>query len=143
MENFTPVSSLIGGGLIGIAATLLLWTDGRIAGISNIVGGLVKPVQGEFAWRATFVAGLLVGVLAYRAAGGPMQSITIDSSVPLLIAGGLLTGLGTQLGGGCTSGHGVCGLARLSVRSVVATLVFFAVAALTVYLNRHVIGGDL
>ena len=140
MENFTPVSALIGGALIGISAGLLLWLNGRIAGISGITGGLLSPGKGEIGWRALFLLGLVGGVAIYRLAGGGLQSIEITGSVPILLIGGLLVGLGTGIGDGCTSGHGVCGIARLSPRSIVATLVFLGVAAGTVFVTRHVMG---
>ena len=140
MENFTPVSALIGGALIGVSASLLLWLNGRIAGISGIAGGLLSPSKGEIGWRTLFLLGLVGGVAIYRLAGGGLQSIEIPSSIPILLIGGVLVGLGTGIGGGCTSGHGVCGVARLSPRSIVATLVFLAVAAVSVYVVRHVIG---
>ena len=140
MENFTPVSALVGGALIGVSAGLLLWLNGRIAGISGIAGGLLSPSKGEIGWRALFLLGLVGGVAIYRLAGGDLQSIEINPSIPMLLIGGVLVGLGTGIGGGCTSGHGVCGMARLSPRSIVATLTFLAVAAVTVYVVRHVIG---
>lgn len=139
IENFTPVSALVGGALIGLAATILLLWNGRIAGISGIAGGLAPPVRGDIAWRLLFVAGLVIGAGLYRL-GDPTSTIEIESSIPVLVAAGLLVGFGTQLGRGCTSGHGVCGLARLSPRSLVATAVFMAVAGITVYVVRHVIG---
>jgi hypothetical protein len=139
IENFTPVSALVGGALIGLAATILLLLNGRIAGISGIAGGLAPPVRGDIAWRLLFVAGLVIGAGLYRL-GDPTSTIEIESSIPVLVAAGLLVGFGTQLGRGCTSGHGVCGLARLSPRSLVATAVFMAVAGITVYVVRHVIG---
>ena len=139
IENFTPASALIGGALIGIAATLLLALNGRIAGVSGIVGRLFDPLPGDVAWRVMFLAGLMLGAGAY----GLFQSVRIEvtNSILILVIGGLLVGYGTQLGNGCTSGHGVCGIARLSPRSIAATLVFMASAAITVYLARHVIGG--
>jgi uncharacterized protein len=140
MENFTPISSLIGGALIGVSASLLLWLNGRIAGISDIAGGLLTPARGEIGWRALFLVGLVGGVAIYRLAGGDLQAIDISGSVPVLVAGGLLVGLGTGIGGGCTSGHGVCGLARLSPRSIAVTVIFLAVAAATVYLTRSLVG---
>ncbi len=139
VANFTPVSALIGGLLIGLAATMLLLVNGRIAGISGIAGGLVKQAQGEVAWRLLFVLGLVIGAGAYGLLA-PVP-IEIDASLPVVVLGGLLVGFGTQLGRGCTSGHGVCGIARLSPRSIVATLVFMVSAGVTVYLVRHVIGG--
>jgi len=140
MENFTPLSALIGGALIGISASLLLWLNGRVAGISGIVSGLLSPSKDEIAWRALFLLGLVGGVAVYRLAGGELQSIDINPSILILLIGGLLVGLGTGIGGGCTSGHGVCGVARLSPRSIVATLVFLGVAGVTVFVARHVIG---
>jgi hypothetical protein len=139
IENFTPVSALMGGALIGAAATMLLLLNGRIAGISGIAGGLVPPVRGDIAWRLLFVAGLVIGAGLYRLAD-PASTIAIESPTPVLVLAGLLVGVGTQLGRGCTSGHGVCGLARLSPRSLVATVVFMLVAGVTVYVVRHVIG---
>ena len=140
MENFTPISALIGGALIGGAAGLLLWLDGRIAGISGILGGLLDWAPGERAWRAAFLAGLVLGPLLHGAvAGGPLP-FAVTPWLPLLIAAGLLVGFGTRLGGGCTSGHGVCGLARLSKRSLVATAAFFGTALITVAVVRHLLG---
>jgi uncharacterized membrane protein YedE/YeeE len=138
IDNFTPASALIGGALIGLAATLLLWLTGRIAGVSGIAGGLLARQAGDTAWRAMFVIGLLAGAALYGLVA-PVP-IEIDASWPVLVGGGLLVGFGTQLGRGCTSGHGVCGMARLSPRSIVATLVFMASAVATVFLVRHVIG---
>ncbi len=140
MENFTPVSALSGGLLIGAAASLLLWLNGRIAGVSGIAGGLFAATREEIAWRGLFLIGLVVGVLIYRAAGGPLQTIEIETSIPALIAGGLLVGVGTHVGSGCTSGHGICGLARLSPRSLAATAIFMVIGGVTVYLARHVLG---
>ncbi len=140
MENFTPLSALAGGVLIGAAASILLWLNGRIAGISGIVGGLLAPVRDDTGWRALFVLGLILGAVLYRTMGGPLQTIEIETSPILLIAGGLLVGFGTRMGGGCTSGHGVCGLARLSPRSLVATVVFMLSAGVTVAVVRHLLG---
>jgi uncharacterized protein len=136
VENFTPVSGLIGGLLIGLAAALLLLLNGRISGI---VGVLVLPKSPDAGWRIAFVAGLLLGAFAYALATGGAIPVTMQASVPVLVAAGLLVGFGTRLGSGCTSGHGLCGIARLSKRSIVATSVFFCVAMLTVFLTRHVI----
>ena len=140
MENFTPVSALFGGALIGLAAVVLWVMDGRVAGISGIVGGLVNPIDGDTGWRISFLLGLIAAPLAYCAASGGLPSVTISSSLPLLVVGGLLVGFGTRLGGGCTSGHGVCGVARLSPRSLVATLVFMAGGFATTFLARHLFG---
>ncbi len=139
MENFTPLSGLIGGLLIGSAAALLLLLNGRISGISGVVGGLLAPKSGDGGWRVVFVAGLLLGAFVYMLATGGAVPVKIEASQPVLVAAGLLVGFGTQLGSGCTSGHGLCGIARLSRRSIVATSVFFAVAMLTVFLTRHVL----
>jgi uncharacterized membrane protein YedE/YeeE len=141
IENFTPVTALLGGILIGAAASLLLLLNGRIAGISGITGGLLRAGPGDRAWRVLFVLGLLISVSAYRLVGLPPASIRIDASWPALILGGLLVGFGTQLGRGCTSGHGVCGIARLAPRSIAATLVFMLSAAATVFVVRHVVEG--
>ena len=140
MENFTPVSALIGGALIGIASTLLLALNGRIAGISGILAGLLPPAKGDATWRLLFLAGLVIGAFAYATVSGSAP-LLIEASVPMLVAGGLITGFGARLGGGCTSGHGVCGLGRLSARSLMATLVFMAATGVTVFVIRHIIGG--
>ncbi len=141
MTSFTPLSALIGGIIIGLSATLLLWTTGRIAGISGIVGGLLRPTAAELPWRIAFVLGLIAAPLLYRAAGGTTPPITVTPSLALVVLGGLLVGYGTHLGSGCTSGHGVCGLACLSPRSLAATATFLLVALVTVFVTRHVLGG--
>ncbi|MGC2412198.1 MAG: YeeE/YedE thiosulfate transporter family protein [Stellaceae bacterium] len=141
MENFTPLSALIGGALIGLAAVILWAANGRVAGISGIVGGLVTPAAGDSGRRIAFLLGLCAAPLVYWAAGGGFPSITISSSLPLLVAGGLLVGFGTRLGGGCTSGHGVCGMARLSPRSLTATVVFMTAGFAATFAVRHLIGG--
>lgn len=124
--------------MIGLASALLLWMNGRIAGISGIVGGLGSRGR-ENRWRVAFVAGMLVAAVGYVAAAGRDGLVALDVSLPLIIVGGLLVGFGTRLGSGCTSGHGVCGIARFSKRSIVATAVFFLVAIATVYVIRHVL----
>jgi len=141
MENFTPGSGFGGGLLIGLAATLLLLLNGRPAGVSGIVGGALFGFQGDLAWRIAFVVGLMIGPLLFAATRGAMPQITIQTGLTGLVAGGFLVGFGTQLGGGCTSGHGICGIARGSVRSFTATVAFMAVAMVTVYVTRHVVGG--
>ena len=141
MENFIPISAVIGGIFIGLAATLLLAANGRIAGISGIAGGLLQRDSGARGWRLMFLAGLVLAPAAYGFAGGTVPKILITNSIPLLIAGGLLVGYGTSLGRGCTSGHGVCGLARLSPRSLAATLTFLAMGILTVFVMRHILAG--
>jgi uncharacterized membrane protein YedE/YeeE len=141
MENFTPVPALIGGALIGLSATLLFLFNGRLAGISGIAGGLLSFARGDMLWRVVFLAGLIVGTLLYQVAEPATAAITITDSVPVLIAGGLIAGFGTRLGGGCTSGHGVCGISIISGRSIVATLSFVASAMATVAVVRHGLGG--
>lgn len=140
MSTFTPVTSLAGGALIGIAASLLLLCNGRVAGISGIVGGLVTRRPRDVAWRASFVAGLALGGAVLRVTHAASLG-AIDGSLAMVVVAGLLVGVGTRLGGGCTSGHGVCGISRGSVRSIVATVVFMATGAITVFVVRHVIGG--
>src|ERR671911_1444506 len=138
MEDFTPLSGLIGGLLIGLAVTLVLLLNGRIAGISGIVGGLVNPKAGDTLWRAAFVAGLILGALAYVLVKGGPTPVDVLASPPAILVGGLLVGFGTRMGSGCTSGHGLCGIARFSRRSNFATAIFFGVAMVTVFLARHV-----
>ncbi|AOY00148.1 YeeE/YedE family protein [Jeongeupia sp. USM3] len=137
---FTPWSALIGGALIGLAASLLALSNGRIAGISGIVGGLLAPQRGETAWRLAFVGGLLAAPWLFRLVAA-LPRLQFDSSWGVLIVAGLLVGFGTRLGSGCTSGHGVCGLSRLSPRSLAATLAFMAAGFATVFVVRHLIGG--
>jgi uncharacterized membrane protein YedE/YeeE len=140
MESFTPAASLLGGVLIGLAASGLLWLDGKLAGISGIVGGMLRPAPGDVGWRAAFVGGLLAGGMILRVALPAAFTISVREPLPLLLAAGLLVGFGTRLGNGCTSGHGVCGVSRGSPRSVVATATFMATGVLTVFLVRHVLG---
>ena len=137
MENFTPFSSLIGGILIGTAATLALWSNGRIAGISGILSGAMFWKQSDILWRVLFLAGLVLGGAIYAIASGGLN-INTQASPALTILAGLLVGFGTRLGSGCTSGHGICGIARFSPRSFVATGTFMAAGFITVYLLRHV-----
>ena len=137
--NFTPTSALTGGVLIGLSASLLLLFNGRIAGISGIVGGLLQRYKsGEFAWRAAFVLGLIMAPVLYQAFSELPES-HIDSDWPTLVLAGLLVGFGSRLGSGCTSGHGVCGISRRSPRSIVATLTFMGMGFVTVYLVRHLL----
>ena len=136
---FTPWWSLLGGVLIGIAAAVLVLFNGRIAGISGIVAGILHPRYPDTGWRMAFVAGLVAAPIVYLVIGrAPM--IDIDASYPLLVGAGLLVGIGTRYGAGCTSGHGVCGISRLSPRSIVATIVFIAVGMLAVFVMRHALG---
>ncbi len=137
-NEFTPASALIGGAMIGGAAALFAVLNGRIAGVSGILGGLVRPQAGDVSWRIAFVAGLIAAPLAWRLLA-TLPEIRVDASVPMLVAAGLLVGVGTRYGGGCTSGHGVCGIARTSPRSIVATLAFMAAGFATVYVARHLI----
>jgi uncharacterized protein len=139
VENFTPVSGLIGGLLIGLSTVLLILFNGRIAGISGIVGGVLTRKASEIGWRAVFVVGLLIGAFVYMLATGGALPVNIQASLPVMVAAGLLVGFGTRLGSGCTSGHGVSGIARFSKRSIVATLVFFVTAIITVFLTHHVL----
>jgi len=141
MENFTPVSALLGGALIGIAATLMLWINGRITGISGILGGVLFPVRTDTLWRILFLAGLLCGALLYMVATGGPIGFQAQATPLVSILAGFLVGFGTRLGSGCTSGHGICGIARISKRSFAATLVFMLTAIITVFLTRHVLGG--
>jgi uncharacterized membrane protein YedE/YeeE len=135
--NFTPWTALAGGLLIGLAVAAFVLLNGRIAGISGILGGLLRPAQGDIAWRVAFLAGLVGAPLVY-ALFAPLPGMRIDAGEGALVAAGLLVGLGTRYGSGCTSGHGVCGLSRLSPRSLVATLSFMLAGFATVFVLRHV-----
>lgn len=135
-QHFTPWSALLGGILIGLATGLLLLANGRVAGISGILGGLLRPARGDLAWRGAFLVGLFVAPLVWLAAG-TMPPAQIDHSLRVLALSGLLVGIGTRFGSGCTSGHGVCGIARWSPRSLVATVCFFLAGAVTVFVTRH------
>ena len=136
--HFTPWLSLSGGLLIGVATATLLLLNGRIAGISGILGGLFQPVKHDTRWRVAFILGLLIAPLAYSLII-PLPSIRIDADIDTLIVAGLLVGVGTRYGSGCTSGHGVCGLSRLSPRSAIATVSFVMAGFVTVYIVRHLI----
>lgn len=136
-QHFTPWTALAGGMLIGLAAALLILFNGRIAGISGILGGLLRPRRGDVGWRIAFLAGLVATPLLYRL-WQALPTVRIDAGMPALIVAGLLVGVGVRYGAGCTSGHGVCGLSRLSPRSLAATCAFMAAGFLTVYLLRHV-----
>lgn len=136
--EFTPWLSLGGGVLIGLSAILLMWLNGRIAGMTGILFGIIPPLAPDWTWRAAFIAGAVIAPLAWIATGN-----SIDFSVPVsnaaLVVGGLIVGVGVTFGGGCTSGHGVCGMARLSPRSIVATIVFMITTFITVYVIRHMV----
>lgn len=141
VTQFTPIASTLGGMLIGASAVMLMLLQGRIAGISGILGRLLPPYRGaESGQAAAFIGGLIAAPLLYAAASGAPIAQTVSGNVPLMLAGGLLVGLGTAYGGGCTSGHGVCGLSRLSPRSAVATATFMATGFATVFVVRHLIG---
>jgi uncharacterized membrane protein YedE/YeeE len=137
-DMFTPWPALAGGALIGIAAGMFVLLNGRIAGISGIIGGMLKPVRGDVAWRMAFIGGLMVAPLLY-ALMAALPAPQIDAGYGALIAAGLLVGVGTRYGSGCTSGHGVCGLSRLSPRSLVATAAFMAAGFVTVFVIRHLL----
>ncbi|WP_415811108.1 YeeE/YedE family protein [Litorimonas haliclonae] len=140
MENFTPISASIGGVLIGLSAVLLMGSAGRIAGISGILGGLFSSTKADRGWRIAFLAGLVLGPFLAALWKAEFLSVNFPVTGPLLVIAGVLVGLGTQIGGGCTSGHGVCGNARLSMRSVIATLTFMTTGVVTVFILRHVVG---
>jgi uncharacterized membrane protein YedE/YeeE len=141
MTEFTPLEALIGGGLIGLAATLLMAVHGRIAGISGALGGLLPPALApDWRWRAALLSGMAASPVLYWLVLGEVPTLQIEASNGLLLVSGIIVGIGVTYGSGCTSGHGVCGLARLSPRSIAATLTFMATAAATVFLARHVIG---
>ncbi|MFC7516364.1 YeeE/YedE family protein [Herbaspirillum sp. GCM10030257] len=137
--NFTPWASLAGGLLIGLASGMFLLFNGRIAGISGIVGGLLRPVSGDIAWRLAFILGLVSAPFAFSLVM-PLPEVQIDAGTATLLAAGLLVGIGTRYGSGCTSGHGVCGLSRRSPRSLVATAAFMFAGFVTVFVARHLLG---
>jgi hypothetical protein len=141
MDNFTPVSAAIGGALIGLSAVLLMVFTGRIAGISGIFAGLINPKTTDRAWRAAFVGGLIAAPLAAALLSHIVPAPRMPGSYITVVIGGLLVGFGTRLGSGCTSGHGICGIARLSPRSIVATGVFMIAAIIVVALTHHTFGG--
>ncbi len=140
MSNFTPWAGLIGGLMIGSAAALFLLLAGRIAGISSILEGALNPNDAGWPWRITFLAGLPLGVLiATLVAPSVVQPIAMTAKWPVIVVSGLLVGFGTRIAGGCTSGHGICGIPRLSVRSIAATGIFMATAAAVVFVTRHLV----
>ena len=138
-NHFTPWSALAGGGLIGISVALLILVNGRVAGITGIIGGLFKPIKSDIAWRIAFTLGLVIAPILWLLLA-PLPEITIDASYNLLVIAGLIVGFGARLGSGCTSGHGVCGISRLSPRSIIATLAFMGTGFLTVFIVRHLLG---
>ena len=137
--NFTPWASLAGGMLIGVAAAMFILLNGRIAGISGIVGGLLRPAKGDVLWRVAFITGMVLAPLLYQSALN-LPAVEVNASVATLVIAGLLVGIGTRYGSGCTSGHGVCGLSRRSPRSLVATLAFMASGFVTVFVLHHLAG---
>jgi len=140
MANFTPISAAIGGALIGLAAALLMLTTGRVAGISGIFGGALTLSATDKGWRIAFIAGLILAPLTGTFVGYALTAPQMPASWAVTIVAGLLVGFGTRLGSGCTSGHGICGIARVSARSIVATVIFVAVAIAVVAVMRHGIG---
>lgn len=138
-NNFTPFTSLAGGVLVGIAAAIFALFNGRIAGISGVLGGLLRPAKGDSGWRVAFLAGLIGSPLVYQLFAA-VPKPQIDAGYGALVLAGVLVGIGTRYGSGCTSGHGVCGLSRLSGRSLVATLAFMGAGFVTVYVARHLLG---
>lgn len=139
--SFTPLQSLAGGVLIGLSAVLLMFLQGRIMGATGILAGLVTGnVPADRGWRAAMVAGMIAGPLLVLAITGQMPAVDVPVSWPMILVGGFIVGVGVTYGSGCTSGHGVCGMARLSPRSIVATLTFMVVCFATVYVIRHVLG---
>ena len=141
MTNFTPVSAAIGGVLIGLSAVLLMLFTGRIAGISGIFGALINPQTSDRAWRMAFIVGLIAAPSIAAIGGYPVPMPQVPASYIPIIVGGFLVGFGARLGTGCTSGHGICGIARLSPRSIAATSIFTVAAIVVVALSRHVFGG--
>jgi uncharacterized protein len=141
MANFTPISAAIGGALIGLSAVLLMLLNGRIAGITGIAGGLIDPISRDRFWRAAFIVGLIAAPLSAMLIGYTVPVPQMPTSMVTIAVAGLLVGFGTRMSNGCTSGHGICGMARLSTRSITATVVFMAAAIIVVALTRHVVGG--
>jgi uncharacterized protein len=141
MANFTPLSAAIGGALIGLSAVLLMLLTGRIAGISGIFGGLLNWRGEDKGWRIAFIAGFILAPIIAGWIGHGMPPPKLPANWVIIVSAGLLVGFGTRLGGGCTSGHGICGIGRLSVRSIAATIVFMTTAVITVAITHHVLGG--
>ncbi|MDD3380296.1 MAG: YeeE/YedE thiosulfate transporter family protein [Rugosibacter sp.] len=140
IANFTPAEATLGGALIGLAAALFMLMNGRIAGVSGIMGGILRPGEGNMLWRVAFIFGLLVSPALYSQFAS-LPAIQIDSSNALLIVAGLLVGIGSRYGSGCTSGHGICGISRLSFRSILATLLFVLAGMATVFFMKNLVGG--
>ena len=141
-DAFTPIPSLVGGILIGLATGLALFLNGKIAGISGVVGRILRPAPGDVAWRVWFLLGLAAGGAVMFFSYAPARALDLtQTGLPLMVAAGFLVGVGTRVGGGCTSGHGVCGISRGSLPGVIGTITFMAAAGLVVYLRRHALGG--
>lgn len=140
MENFTPYSALAGGILIGLSATVMLLFNGRVTGISGMISGLVTPTKGEWSWRLVFLIGMMIGAVLFVFIFSGSLTPRTNFPLYLLIVGGFLVGFGTRLGNGCTSGHAICGIARFSPRSILATCVFMFSGGVTVFVIRHVLG---
>jgi uncharacterized protein len=140
LTEFTPLAAIVGGILIGLSAVMLMACSGRIAGMTSIVGGLIPPLAPGWTWRATFVAGAVLSPAIYVLSTDNLVEFAVPVSTLLLVVGGFIVGIGVTYGSGCTSGHGVCGIARFSPRSIVATAVFMASTFATVYVVRHVVG---
>lgn len=136
MENFTPLTSLLGGLLIGLSVTIMILINGRVAGISGILGSISSAHKADVLWRGAFIAGLVLSPLVYMLFSQP-SAVRLEASNLQIVIAGLLVGLGSRFGSGCTSGHGVCGIARLSPRSIVATLVFISAGIVTVFISHH------
>jgi uncharacterized protein len=141
MANFTPISAAVGGALIGLSAVLLMLLNGRIAGVTGVFAGLIDPLSTDRAWRATFIVGLIAAPLSAAILGYTIPIPQMPTSFITIAAAGLLVGFGTRLSNGCTSGHGICGIARLSPRSITATGIFMVAAIVVVAFTRHVFGG--
>jgi uncharacterized membrane protein YedE/YeeE len=139
--NFDPITAYVGGLLLGLSAMMLYLLRGDIAGISGMVTGIIRPVKGEVSWRILFLVGLILGGLLYRSNGGALETLEPAVEGYWVVLAGLLVGLGATFGSGCTSGHGICGISRWSVRSIIATVTFMASAIVTVFIIRHVLGG--
>jgi hypothetical protein len=140
--EFTPISALIGGSLIGLSSVMLMALRGNVLGATGILAGFMSPTgSGDWAWRAAILAGMVTGPLAFMFLTGALPVIEVPATKPMMVVGGILVGIGVTYGSGCTSGHGVCGVARFSRRSIVATATFMTTTALTVFVVRHLMGG--
>ena len=140
LENFTPVSALLGGALIGLSASLLLLLNGRMAGISGIMNGLFSSPKKEEIWRSLFLLGLIIGAFTFQLLTNDSLQLRHDYPMLLIILGGFLVGVGTRMGNGCTSGHGICGIASFSIRSITATITFMLSGMVTVFILKHLLG---